>query len=306
MSTSIAHGLERDSSRPLALAIGFFDGFHRGHRAIAQQTLRMRRPGWRSGVLTFANHPSAFLRPGTEPPLLCTAEERVAAFAAAGFEECLFVTFDDRIATLSPEVFLDALVDKLGVRAVVVGSSFRFGHKRTGDVAFMREYFGRRGVGFAPLENATDGGERISSTRIRELVAGGDVAAADRMIGGNGYEIRGVVELGRGRGHALGFPTANVRPPRKLLPKDGVYAALARYDGRDRPALVSIGTNPQFDGTERTVEAWLRDFHQTIYGRELALRELRYLREQMLFDGVDELVAQMHRDREAVAFPSYG
>ena len=306
MSTSITHALERDSPRPLALAIGFFDGFHRGHRAIARQTLRMRRPGWRSGVLTFANHPSAFLRPGTEPPLLCTAEERVAAFAAAGFEECLFVTFDDRIATLSPEVFLDVLVDKLGVGAVVVGSSFRFGHKRTGDVAFMREYFDRRGVGFAPLENATDGGERISSTRIRELVAGGDVAAADRMLGGNGFEIRGVVELGRGRGHALGFPTANVRPPRKLLPKDGVYAALARYDGRDRPALVSIGTNPQFGGTERTVEAWLRDFHQTIYGRELALRELRYLREQMLFDGVDELVAQMHRDREAVAFPSYG
>ena len=97
-----------------------------------------------------------------------------------------------------------------------------------------------------------------------------------------------------------------MRPPRKLLPKDGVYAALARYDGRDRAALVSIGTNPQFGGTERTVEAWLRDFHQTIYGRELALRELRYLREQMLFDGVDELVAQMNRDREAVAFPSYG
>ena len=306
MSTSITHALERDSQRPLALAIGFFDGFHRGHRAIARQTLRMRRPGWRSGVLTFSNHPSAFLRPGTEPPLLYTPEERVAAFAAAGFEECLFVTFDDGIARLSPQAFLDVLVDRLGVRAVVVGSSFRFGHKRAGDVAFMRDYFDRRGVGFVPLENATDGSERISSTRIRELVAAGDLAAADRMIGGNGYEIRGAVELGRGRGHALGFPTANVRPPRKLLPKDGVYAALARYDGRDRPALVSIGTNPQFGGTERTVEAWLRDFHQTIYGRELALRELRYVRAQMLFEGVDELVAQMRRDLEAVAFPSYG
>lgn len=306
MSVRVVHGLERDSDRPLALAIGFFDGFHRGHRAIARQTLRLRRPGWRSGVLTFSGHPAAFLRPGTEPPLLSTLEERIAAFAAAGFEECLLVTFDDRVATLTPQAFLDVLVDRLGVRAVVVGASFRFGHKRTGDVALMREYFDRRGVAFVAVENAADGGGRISSTRIRELVAAGDLAGADDLIGGTGYEIRGIVELGRGRGHALGFPTANVRPPTKLLPKDGVYAATARYDGRDRPAVVSIGTNPQFGGGERTVEAWLRDFRQTIYGRELALRDLRFLREQMLFEDVDELVAQMHRDIEAVAFPSYG
>ena len=163
-----------------------------------------------------------------------------------------------------------------------------------------------RDVGFAPVENATDGGERISSTRIRSLVAAGDLASADRLLGERGYEIRGRVELGAGRGHDLGFPTANVRPPDKLLPKDGVYSATARSDGRDRPALVSIGTNPQFGGASRTVEAWLRDFHATIYGRELALRDFRYVREQRLFAGVDELIAQMQRDLDAVAFPSYG
>jgi riboflavin kinase/FMN adenylyltransferase len=302
----IAHALERESNRPLALAIGFFDGFHRGHHEIARQTRRLRKPGWRSGVLSFSNHPASFLRPGTEPPLLCTPEERVASFAEANFEECLFVRFDDRIATMTPEAFLDALAGRLGVRAVVVGSSFRFGHKRAGDVAFMREYFAAHDVAVVAVENATDGGERISSTRLRALVAEGDLGAVDRMIGGRGYELRGVVELGAGRGHALGFPTANIRPPMKLLPKDGVYAAIARYDGRDHPALVSIGTNPQFGGVERTVEAWLRDFHHTIYGRELALRELRYVREQKLFGGVDELIEQMHRDVEAVAFPSYG
>jgi len=302
----ISHSLERDTERPLALAIGFFDGFHRGHREIARQTLRLRRPRWRAGVLTFADHPAAFLRPGTEPPLLCTPQERVALFGEAGFEECLFVRFDDRVARLSPQAFLDVLVDRLAVAAIVVGSSFRFGHKRAGDVAFMRTYCNRRGIDFVPLENATDGGERISSTRIRALVAAGELAAADRMLGGSGYELRGLVELGAGRGHGLGFPTANVRPPDKLLPRDGVYAAVARYDGRDRPALVSIGTNPQFNGSARTVEAWLRDFHQTIYGRELALRELRYVREQKYFGGVDELIAQMRRDAEAVAFPAYG
>lgn len=302
----VFHDFERDGARPLALAIGFFDGFHRGHREIARQTLRMRRPGWRAGVLTFANHPATFLRPGQEPGLLTTAEERANLFAAAGFEECFFATFDDRIATLSPEAFMDLLIERLGVRAVVVGSTFRFGHKRAGDAALMRDYLAARDVAFVPVENATDGGERISSTRIRKLVADGDLAAADRLLGGVGYELRGAVELGAGRGHGLGFPTANVRAPDKLLPKDGVYAAVGRYDGSDRAALVSIGTNPQFGGERRTVEAWLRDFHQTIYGRELALRDFRYLREQKLFAGVDELIMQMQRDLEAVSFPSYG
>ena len=302
----VRHELLRNGQRPLALAIGLFDGFHRGHREIARQTLRMRKPGWRSGVLTFANHPAAFLRPGNEPPLLSTPEERIALFGEAGFEECFWIRFDDRIARLSPEAFLDLLVEELGVRGVAVGSTFRFGHKRTGDALLMEEYFQRRHVGFVPGPNVVDDDGRISSTRIRGLVAAGELGIADRLLEGTGYGIRGTVEIGAGRGHALGFPTANLRPPAKLLPKDGVYSAVARYDGRDYAALVSIGTNPQFNGKERTVEAWLRDFHGTIYGREIALRELRFVRDQALFGSVDELMAQMRRDLHAVAFPSYG
>jgi riboflavin kinase/FMN adenylyltransferase len=137
------------------------------------------------------------------------------------------------------------------------------------------------------------------------LIVEGNFELADYLLG-HSYELRGVVEVGFGRGHDLDFPTANISVPGKLLPKDGVYAAVARYDGRDHAALVSIGTNPQFDGKQRTIEAWLRDFHETIYGRELALRDLRYLREQRLFASVDELVAQMRSDLEAVAYPSYG
>ncbi len=298
--------LVRESERPLVLAIGFFDGFHRGHREIARQTLRLRRPGWRSGLLSFENHPSAHLRPGTEPPLLCTPLERLELFGRAGFEECFFLKFDDAIATLGPREFLEILVERLGVRGVVVGATFRFGHKRAGDVALMEALLASRGVRCVAVEPVCDDGERISSTRIRKLVAVGDLADADRLLAATGYEIRGPVEIGAGRGHALGFPTANVRVPEKLLPKDGVYAAVARYDGRDYAALVSIGTNPQFGGGERTVEAWLRDFHSTIYGRELALRELRYVREQRLFGEVGELVEQMQHDLEAVGYPSYG
>jgi riboflavin kinase / FMN adenylyltransferase len=302
----ISHQLVRENDRPLVLAIGFFDGFHRGHREIARQTRRLRKPGWRCGVLTFANHPATHLRPGSEPALICTPQERLELFGRGGFEECFFVRFDESVATLSPSEFLEILVNRLRVRGVVVGSTFRFGHKRAGDVDFMRTFLGQREVNVISVEPVCEAGERISSTRIRALIREGAMARADELLGGTGYELRGSVEVGAGRGHALGFPTANIAAPAKLLPKDGVYAGVARFDGRDYAALVSIGTNPQFSGTARTVEAWLRDFHQTIYGRELALRDLRYVREQRLFAEVSELVKQMHHDLRAVGYPSYG
>ncbi len=300
----IYHELFRDNSRPLVLAIGFFDGMHRGHREIVRSAQRLRKPGWRSGVLTFSNHPASFLRPGTEPPMLTTSEERIDLFAKAGLEECFFIPFNESISTLSPEAFLDRLIDGLGVRGIAVGKTFRFGHKRAGDTALMQAYLEQRDVSFTTVENVTENGERVSSTRIRALVRDGNLDLADHLLG-HSYELRGTVEVGYGRGHDLGFPTANLRMKEKLLPKDGVYSAVARYDGRDYAALVSIGTNPQFDGQRRTVEAWLRDFHWTIYGHELALRDLRYVREQRVFDSVDELVAQMQTDLHAVAYPSY-
>jgi riboflavin kinase/FMN adenylyltransferase len=302
----IEHEFGRDTARPLSVAIGFFDGMHRGHIEIARAARRMRKPGWRCGVLSFSNHPASFLRPGSEPAMLTTSEERLDLFARVPFEECLFVRFDAAISTLSPLEFLERLVDGLRVGAVAVGTTFRFGHKRAGDVAMMRDYLSARGVTLTAVDNVrADDGERISSTRIRELIAQGRLDAADDLLGWS-YELRGRVEIGAGRGHDLAFPTANIAVPAKLLPKDGVYSGVARYDGRDYPALISIGTNPQFDGRLRTVEVWMRDFHATIYGQELAVRNLRYVREQRQFASVDRLIAQMRTDTAAVAFPSYG
>lgn len=300
---------ERDpqTQRPLVVAIGFFDGMHRGHQEIARQTLRLRKPGWRAGVLTFANHPASFLRPGMEPPLITTPHERIDLIAKAGFDECFFVQFDERIASITAEQFLnETLIERLGVRGVVVGTNFRFGNKRAGDTAMMQRVMSERGIACVPVQNTVDeSGERISSTRIRACVAAGDLETADRLLG-HSYELRGRVTLGRGLGHDLNFPTANIELPGKLLPKDGVYSAVARYDGRDYAALVSIGTNPTFGETSRTVEAWLRDFHETIYGKELALRDLRFVRAQQRFDTVEELKAQMDDDLHAVAYPAFG
>ncbi|HZZ65239.1 MAG TPA: riboflavin biosynthesis protein RibF [Candidatus Baltobacteraceae bacterium] len=299
--------LKRGAGTPLVLAIGFFDGMHRGHQDIARQTLRLRKPGWRAGVLTFSNHPASFLRPGNEPPLICTPEERIDLFARAGFDECFFVPFDDRVASQHAERFLrQTLIQDIGVRGVVVGTTFRFGHKRSGDTALMKQIFDEVDVTFVPVANTVDEwDERISSSRIRKLIGEGKMHEADLLLG-HSYEVRGAVQLGAGRGHDLGFPTANIAVPSKLLPKDGVYTATARYEARDYAALVSIGTNPTFSGSQRTVEAWLRDFRETVYGREIALRDFRFLRDQERFGSPDELIQKMNADVNAVAYPAYG
>jgi riboflavin kinase / FMN adenylyltransferase len=301
---TVRYALTRESNRPLVLAIGFFDGMHLGHREIARTALRLRKPGWRAGVLTFARHPYAFLRPGTEPPLLATSRERLTSFGEVGYGECFFISFDERIASMTPRAFLDLLLAQLGVRALVVGETFRFGHRRAGDVTLMHEVLAPRGVDVVALPSVCVDGERVSSTRIRAHVERGEMERADVLLG-RPYELRGQVEVGAGRGHDLGFPTANIRPPEKMLPKDGIYAALARHDGRDYAALVSIGKNPHFGAEARTVEVWLRDFRRTIYGHELAVRDLRFLREQREFASTGELTEQMHRDLESIAYPTF-
>ncbi|MBC5829736.1 MAG: riboflavin biosynthesis protein RibF [Candidatus Eremiobacteraeota bacterium] len=300
------HSLARKGDRPLVLAIGFFDGFHRGHEAIIRQTLLLRRPGFRAAVLTFSNHPASLLRPEMQPPLISTAEERVNLLAAAGIEECFFVPFDAALARLSPQEFIDAvLVEKLHVRSVIVGENFRFGADRAGDVHFARSRLQMHSVEFCAVPNELASDERISSSRVRTLIERGDLEGADRLLVGS-YTLRGSVVIGLGRGHELGFPTANLAiAAHKALPRDGVYAATARHDGRDYAALVSLGSNPTFQGTQRTVEAWLRDFHYPIYGEEVALRNFRFIREQRKFDNVAGLIVQMERDALEIPYPSF-
>ena len=289
------------------LAIGFFDGFHLGHAAIVRELRKLRKPGYRTAVLTFANHPATFLRTQGAPPLLSTPEERIDLLAQAGIEECFFVPFNEAIASLSPQDFVhDVLVRQIGARAVVVGANFRFGKGRAGDTTLAREALASHDVPFLAIENTSDDGGRISSTRIRSLIALGSLEEAQALLG-HAFTLRGRVVLGAGRGHDLGFPTANIEVTgEKILPKDAVYAAVGRYDGRDYPALVSIGTNATFGGSQRTIEAWLRDFDQTIYGEELTVREFRFLRDQVRFDSADALRTQMEKDVAAVAYPSYG
>lgn len=303
----IHHQIEAPSAtRPLVLALGFFDGFHRGHREIVRTLLRQRRPGYRAAVLTFRNHPATHLRPVSVPPLISTVEERVNALAAAGVDELYLLPFDERIADIDARAFcLDVISGTLGAKTLVVGENFRFGSRRLGDATLARETLATVGTDVVAVERITDTDERVSSTRVREAILRGDMTTANRLLGGS-YELRGRITLGAGRGHDLGFPTANLTvSPEKTLPADGVYAIVGRHDGRDYRGLVSIGTNPTFDGTMRTVEAWLLDFQRMVYGEELMLRDFRFVRDQRKFASVDELLVQMRDDASHAPYPSF-
>jgi len=296
----------KNDARPLVLAIGFFDGLHLGHREIVKAVMRLRRPGYRAAVLTFRNHPATHLRPERVPPLITTLEERVNLLASTGIDELYLVPFDEKIATLEARRFLeDVLVDQLGLRALVFGGNFRFGAGRLGDAALAEEVLHAHGVAVAAVAPLLDAGERVSSTRVRMALEAGDFETVNRLLG-DPYGLSGRVVLGHGRGHDLGFPTANLDvAPEKTLPRDGVYAMVARHNGRDYNGLVSIGNNPTFGGAAKTVEAWLLDFRRTIYGEHLALRDFRFIREQRTFTNVEELTAQMKEDATHVHFPAF-
>lgn len=303
----IHHEIEPPATgRPLVLAIGFFDGFHLGHREIVKTLLRLRRPGYRSAVLTFRNHPATHLRPDRVPPLISTVEERVNALAAAGVDELFLLPFDDRIAKVDAGSFCSEMLAKtLGIRALVIGENFRFGMGRSGDAALARESLAPLGIAVSAVAPLADDEARISSTRIRTALASGDMATANRLLGAS-YALRGRVALGAGRGHDLGFPTANLEvAPEKTVPADGVYSIVGRHDGRDYSGLVSIGTNPTFSGTKRTVEAWLLDFKHTVYGEDVILRDFTFIRAQRKFANVDDLLVQMRDDATHARFPSF-
>jgi riboflavin kinase/FMN adenylyltransferase len=264
-----------------AAAIGSFDGVHRGHRRVLEAAATA---GLRTVVVTFEPHPRAVLGDGVR--LLTTAERKLELLAELGVDDVLLLRFDEMLADLSPEAFAEDVLRGSGIECVAAGDAFRFGRDRTGDLALLERLgFDVRRV---PL---VDG---VSSSEARRLLDAGDVAAAASVLG-RPHDVEGIVVHGEGRGRQLGFPTANLDVPEDLLvPPDGVYAGAAL----GRKAAISIGTNPQFGGVARTVEAHLLDFDADLYDRRLIVQLWRPLREQAVFESIDELVQQIGADVE--------
>ncbi len=290
-----------DRTDGLLLSIGVFDGVHLGHRAVLRSLVEQRRPGTLAAALTFERHPQSFLHPESAPRSITTLEEKINLLDGCGLDILFLLPFDERIAGLSAETFLrDVLLEKLRVQLLAVGDNWRFGKGRSGDVVLAKRVLEAAGRRFVSADLTEGGGDKISSSRIRALIEERRFDEADALLG-SPYTVRGVVTYGDGRGHVLGYPTANLSiPSEKLIPPDGVYAAIARHDGIDRTAVVSVGSKPTFGGAATVVEALLLDFHDSIYGQEVALRRWRFVRAQERFDGAASLVKQMEADVRAV------
>jgi riboflavin kinase/FMN adenylyltransferase len=264
-----------------AVAVGTFDGVHRGHRRVIDAA---RTAGLRTTVVTFDPHPRTVLHGRVE--LLSTLERRLELLEEAGVEDVLVLRFDERLAALSAHDFAERMLRGIGAETVAAGGTFRFGHGREGDLDLLEQLgFDVRRVPLA---------ENVSSSRIRELVHAGETEHAAALLG-RPTEVEGIVVQGDGRGRELGFPTANLDVAEGLLvPPDGVYAGWSR----DTRAAVSIGTNPHFDGVERRVEAHLLDFEGDLYGERLVVEVWGRIREQRRFDSLEELVAAIGDDVE--------
>ncbi|MET7766425.1 bifunctional riboflavin kinase/FAD synthetase [Streptomyces sp. NPDC005355] len=285
------------------VTIGSYDGVHRGHQLIIGRTVaRARELGVPAVVVTFDPHPSEVVRPGSHPPLLATHQRRAELMAELGVEAVLILPFTTEFSRLTAGDFVaKVLVDRLHARVVVEGPNFRFGHKAAGNVAVLRELgatydYEVEVVDLYERGEAGDG-EPFSSTLVRRLVADGDVAGAMEVLG-RPHRVEGVVVRGAQRGRELGFPTANLETlPHTAIPADGVYAGWLTAQGEVMPAAISIGTNPQFDGTERTVEAYAIDrVGLDLYGLHVEVDFLAYLRGQEKFDSIEALLERMAVD----------
>jgi riboflavin kinase/FMN adenylyltransferase len=281
-----------------AVTVGNFDGVHRGHQALVEAVVRAARAGGGTAVaLTFDPHPSRVLSPDRAPASLMTLEQKAEVLASLGIDRVAALPFNPQTAAEAPGEFARAVLrGALGAEAVVVGTNFRFGRGRAGDLPLLRglgEALGFRVDGVPPVAHE---GAPISSTRIREALSRGAVAAAAEMLG-RPYFVDGVVGRGEGRGRTLGIPTANLEPVNEMLPARGVYAGTVRVPGGEvRPAVVNIGRRPTFGGTRTLLEAHLLDFEGDLYGRTLRLAFRERLREERTFPGPQALVAQIHDD----------
>ena len=301
--TTVVVGMDALSPRPsgAAVTVGTFDGVHLGHRTLIARTLEIADArGLETVVLTWDRHPLQTLRPAAVPPLLTSPERKVELLSAAGPETLAILPFDAGLSSWPPERFVTEILRAgLNARAVVVGRGWRFGRGATGDVDLLSEMGSDEGFSTAAVDLVEAAGGPISSSRIRELVATGDVDGAAALLGRR-YDFDGIVVKGEGRGTGLGYPTANLDVDLSLArPGRGVYAGRARVDGDWYPAAVNAGHNPQFgsDGAGALkIEPYLLDFEGDLYGRSLRIELWKRLRDERKFPSVDALVAQMGKD----------
>lgn len=283
---------------PCALAIGNFDGVHRGHRALlARVAQAARERGLVPAAMTFEPHPREFFQPDAAPARVANLRDKVVGLCSAGIERVFVLHFNARLAQMPAERFLDEiLIDGCAMRWLIVGDDFRFGARRTGDVALLRNLAPQRGYEIHTLDTVRHDGERISSSAVRAALGAGDLVRAQDLLG-HRYHISGRVLHGAKLGRQIGFPTLNLRIPHQRPAASGVYAVLVHGLDAPQPGVASIGLRPTVDASGRwLLEVHLFDFAQEVYGHLVRVEFLQKLRDEEKFDSIAEMTAAIERD----------
>ena len=288
-----------DSLRGAIVALGNFDGFHKGHQAVAGEAIRWaREEGRPSIVATFDPHPVRFFKPDVEPFRLTTLEQRQELYLAAGATAMLVFHFDAQLAGTGAEDYIkDILAARMGAAGVVTGEDFTFGKARGGNVQVLADVGAEHGIRARTVGPVGDNDEVISSSRIREALRRGDPQEAARLLT-RPFAIRGIVEHGDKRGREIGYPTANLSIENYLRPKFGIYAVTGRIlaTGEELKGAANIGIRPQFEPPKELLEPYFFDFSGDLYGQEIEVAFHHFLRPEAKFDSLDGLMEQMERD----------
>jgi len=284
------------------ITIGNFDGVHIGHQKLFRKVIEKAGSlGGTSIAMTFEPHPIRVLKQNGHPPLITLYEQKIELISNTGVDVLVCVPFDHKFASMTARKFIEELlVKRIGMKAVVVGQDYTFGKNREGNVDLLKELAGPLGFDVVIIDwiERDNGAGRISSTRIRELVADGRLTEASRLLG-RFYQIRGIVTKGRDRGaKLLGFPTANIRLQDELCPKTGVYAVTIECLGKKFKGVANIGYSPTFDDHVFTVEVHIFDFRDSIYGEKIRVNFIERLRDEEKFCSVTLLSEQIQRDAE--------
>ncbi|TCT15047.1 riboflavin kinase/FMN adenylyltransferase [Natranaerovirga pectinivora] len=282
-----------------AVALGNFDGIHKGHQLLLKEVLEGKKEGLTSVAFTFNPHPSYIIASKKPVELILVGEERANKFDRLGIDVLIEYPFNEETLHMSPLNFIEEiLIKQLDAKLIVVGNDYRFGHKRQGDINFLKNYASTYGYEIKIIEKKKINGIAISSSLIRETIKEGDMEKAKELLG-ESFRIIGKVDHGKKIGRKLGFPTANlVTKKDKLLPPNGVYATRTRIDNTWYNSITNIGVNPTVDseGKNRTVETYIYDISLELYGHTIEVELLKYLREEQKFDSFETLQNQIVKD----------
>jgi riboflavin kinase/FMN adenylyltransferase len=292
----------RNNSQGIAMALGFFDGVHKGHQSLLKKTLEVsEEENLESSVMTFKKHPLNLIFPSYAPDLITTNDEKIKLIRSFGIQHVYLNDFNEKLMNLSSENFIrDYLLKKYNLKHLVVGFNYTFGYKGAGTVETLKKYGKKYHIGISIVPPCIIDGEPVSSTRIRELIKSGKVDKVKPLLG-RYYQVKGSIVKGKGLGHQFGVPTANLHLKTKgILPSPGVYYTSVIIHNQVFDGLTNLGSNPTFRQHPYSIETYIYDFDENIYNQTMIIIFKKKIRDEIRFDSVNELMTKIKSDIEYI------